>query len=49
MGGNIDCSYCDNLISLKGAPDKVGGVLNCKYCKNLQITDQDRKKYRIEN
>ena len=31
---NFDCSYLD-LISLEGAPEKVGGVFDCGHCREL--------------
>ena len=49
VGGNFSCSYCKNLKSLDGAPEEIGGKLYCHGCENLKITNQDRKKYRIEN
>ena len=49
VGLSFDCSDCSNLKTLKGAPEKVGGVFQCSYCSNLTITDQDRKKYNIED
>ena len=49
VGKNFGCDNCPNLKSLEGAPEKVGGVFQCSYCSNLTITDQDRKKYNIED
>ena len=48
VGGNFYCTGCSKLTSLEGAPKKVGRAFTCSKCKNLKITDQDRKKYRIE-
>ena len=45
--GNFYCARCEALKSLKGAPKKVGRKFDCSGCENLQITDQDRKKYKI--
>ena len=47
VGLDFDCSDCPNLISLKSAPKKVGRKFDCSGCENLQITDRDRKKYKI--
>ena len=33
--GDFECSRCDSLISLEGAPKKVGKNFNCSKCKNL--------------
>ena len=33
---DFDCSYCDNLISLEGAPKEVGGFFDCSHCKQLK-------------
>ncbi len=33
--GSFSCKSCDNLITLKGAPEKVGGYFLCNYCNNL--------------
>ena len=33
--GEFLCSYCKNLISLEGAPEKVGGTFECYNCKAL--------------
>ena len=30
------CSFCNNLTSLKGAPEVVGGDFYCRYCENLK-------------
>ena len=47
--GDFDCTGCNNLKSLKGAPEKLKGKLTCLSCKNLEITDRDRIKYKIRN
>ena len=31
--GNFNCSKCNSLISLEGAPEKVGGVFSCSDCR----------------
>ena len=49
VGGDFGCECCINLKSLKGAPKKVGGGFYCAECKNLEITDSDRKKYKIKD
>ena len=33
--GNFNCSWCENLTSLEGAPKEVGGDFSCWTCKNL--------------
>jgi hypothetical protein len=33
--GDFDCFNCENLVSLKGAPDKVGGNFYCGCCPKL--------------
>ena len=33
---DFDCSFCKNLQSLEGCPEKVGGDFSCSGCKNLQ-------------
>ena len=35
VNGTFDCSHCNNLTSLEGAPQKVGRTFDCSYCKNL--------------
>jgi transcription elongation factor Elf1 len=35
VGGYFDCSYCDSLKSLEGAPKEVGGRFECENCKSL--------------
>ena len=35
MDAEFNCSWCDSLTSLKGAPKKVGSEFNCMYCKSL--------------
>ena len=32
--GDFYCSYCKNLISLEGAPEKIHGLFNCSCCIN---------------
>ena len=32
---NFDCSYCDSLKTLEGAPKKVGENFSCHDCKSL--------------
>ena len=36
VSGNFDCSECDNLTSLEGAPEEVGKGFDCAYCSNLK-------------
>ena len=33
---DFSCSYCNNLQSLEGCPEKVGRYFSCSYCNNLQ-------------
>lgn len=33
--GNFDCSWCDMLELLEGAPKEVGENFDCSYCENL--------------
>ena len=47
VGGDFWCHDCNGLKTLKGAPKKVGGDFWCKQCNNLEITDSDRKKYKL--
>ena len=35
VSGEFLCSYCKNLTSLEGAPEKVGGTFECYNCKAL--------------
>ena len=35
VDGFFDCSECDNLISLEGAPKMVMGYFTCDNCDNL--------------
>ncbi len=35
VGGNFNCSECQDLISLKGSPEEVGGSFNCSECDKL--------------
>ena len=37
--GYFDCSYCDNLTSLKGAPKEVDGNFICTNCKSLKTLE----------
>ena len=41
--GNFNCSECDLLTSLEGAPEKVGWNFNCIHCK-AEFTEEDVKK-----
>ena len=45
--GVFNCTHCNELKSLEGAPEKVGKGFDCRKCINLEITDSDRKKYKI--
>ena len=36
VSGNFDCSECDNLTSLEGAPEKVGESFDCSDCESLK-------------
>ena len=38
--GDFDCSYCDNLTSLDGAPQKVGRYFDCSDC-GKQFTEEE--------
>ena len=33
--GDFSCRGCDSLVSLEGAPDKVGGYFDCSACDSL--------------
>ena len=35
VGGPFNCSECNSLTSLKGAPEKVDGDFNCSECNSL--------------
>ena len=35
VGGYFDCSYCQKLKTLEGAPKKVGSDFRCRDCKSL--------------
>ena len=35
VSGDFDCCYCNGLIDLKGAPEKIGGDFVCSGCENL--------------
>ena len=41
--GNFICSDCESLISLEGAPEKVGGIFYCGGC-GIKFTNDDVKK-----
>ena len=34
--GDFDCTFCENLETLKGAPKEVSGNFSCGYCINLK-------------
>ena len=36
VNGDFRCYECNSLISLKGAPEKVGGGFNCSFCGSLK-------------
>lgn len=36
IDGNFDCSFCRNLTSLEGGPQKVGKHFDCTGCKHLE-------------
>jgi hypothetical protein len=36
IGGYFDCSQCESLKTLEGAPKIVGRFFNCSYCKLLK-------------
>ena len=40
------CSFCNNLTSLKGAPENVGGSFYCKKCEKLTSLDGAPKEVR---
>ena len=44
VGGKFDCSVCDSLKSLEGAPKEIGGSFDCSYCKSLTLLDGAPKK-----
>ena len=35
VGGYFDCSYCQKLKTLEGAPKKVGGNFYCRDCNSI--------------
>ena len=35
VNGDFRCYECNSLISLKGAPEKVGGTFDCSDCQSL--------------
>ena len=35
VSGEFNCSFCNNITTLEGAPKCVGGYFNCTGCKNL--------------
>ena len=35
VDGHFNCSYCNSLTSLKGAPKEVNGAFYCYSCKSL--------------
>lgn len=35
VGGDFICTWCDNLVSLQGAPEYVRGNFSCSYCIKL--------------
>ena len=47
VGKMFDCSNCENLKTLEGAPRVVDGDFYCSNCEKLKITDSDRKKNNI--
>ena len=49
VGGIFVCIYCKRLTSLKDAPEKIGRTVFCTGCNSIKITEQDRKKYNIED
>ena len=36
VNGSFDCSNCEKLKSLEGAPKEVGGKFYCDNCNNLK-------------
>ena len=36
VGGDFNCSYCNSLESLEGAPKEVNGDFNCSHCDSLK-------------
>ena len=36
IGGKFNCDYCNLLISLEGAPEKVDGDFDCTCCTSLK-------------
>ena len=43
VGGSFYCSYCNNLMSLEGSPERVGGDFNCTYCGKLKSLEGSPK------
>ena len=41
---DFNCSGCDSLTSLEGAPKKVGGDFDCRRC-GVKFEKEDVKKY----
>ena len=37
--GGFDCSYCESLTSLEGAPKEVGGPFICYSCTSLETLE----------
>ena len=35
VSGDFNCSSCENLLSLKGSPERVGKDFNCSCCNRL--------------
>ena len=44
--GDFDCSECNNLESLEGAPKKVGEDFDCSDCSNLESLEGAPEKVR---
>ena len=41
--GSFDCSWCDSLESLKGAPEKVERNFDCSWCTSLKSLEGSPK------
>ena len=42
--GDFDCSECNNLESLEGAPKEVSGYFDCSNCKKLESLEGSPEK-----
>ena len=44
VGGDFECSWCTNLVSLEGAPQEVGRDFDCSDCSSLKTLEGSPKK-----